>query len=85
LDPNFFYIIEKKYPKLIIFEDPKLPVGNLDPSYKTLLMDLSMPLDEWRSLFVVLKALRDNGGDLVTEEDVKRKREEVAAPLKTPG
>jgi hypothetical protein len=53
LDPNFFYIIEKKHPKLIIFEDPKLPVGNLDPMYKTLLMDLLLPSDKWRSIFVV--------------------------------
>jgi hypothetical protein len=85
LDPSFLYIIKKKNPKLMVFEDPKVPCGNLDPAYKTMLMDLSLSLDAWRSLFVVLKALRDNGGDLVTEEDVKCKQAEVATLLKTPG
>jgi hypothetical protein len=76
---------KQKNPKFIIFEDLKVPCGNLDPAYKTMLMDLSLSLDAWRSLFVVLKALRDNGGGLVTEEDVNCKKAEVATPLKTPG
>jgi hypothetical protein len=60
-------------PKLTIFEDPKVPCRNLDPTYKTLLMDLSLSLDKYRSLFVLLRSfLEDNGGVPVTEEDVKK-------------
>jgi hypothetical protein len=62
LDPLFLYIISQKSPKLTVFEDPKVPCGNLDPTYKTLLMDLSLTLEGWRSLFVLLRSLGDNGG-----------------------
>jgi hypothetical protein len=85
LDPNFLYVISQKTPKLQIFQEPSIPFSHLDLTYKATLMDMALPLDEWRSLFVLIKALGDNDGKPITAEDMELKRTAVAAPLKTPG
>jgi hypothetical protein len=84
LDPSFLYVVSQKTPKLQIFQEPSIPFSQLDPTYMATLMDMALPLEEWRSLFVLIKALGDNDGEPITAEDIERKRTAVAAPLKTP-
>jgi hypothetical protein len=84
LDPSFLYVVSQKTPKLQIFQEPSIPFSQLDPTYMATLMDMALPLEEWRSLFVLIKALGDNDGEPITAEDIERKRTAVAALLKTP-
>jgi hypothetical protein len=47
-------------------------------------MDTTLTLEEWRTLFVLVKALGNNDGELISANDVECKRTAVVAPLKTP-